>query len=296
LSWHDQLILTGPAVKDLQWWCSALTSWNHKTIANRPVEIQMFTDASGTGWGAWLHEYRAAGFWNGRLSNMPSNYREMCAVLMGLHSFLPLVTGKSVEIVSDNISTVAYLNHLGGPAQDLSEIATAIWSLAFQHNMHITARHLAGRDNTLADALSRLNPRYEWKLHTALFRWLDRKWGPHTIDRCATLINTQLRRYNSRFFDPKAEAVDAFAQNNWQPENNYVNPPFRMIPSVIQTLKQQNATATVITPRWPAQLWYQMLLDMSIAPPIILPNSSRTVWSVGLKAEPLKNFRWQLLA
>lgn len=219
---------------------------------------------------------------------MPSNYREMCAVLMGLHSFLPLVKGKSVEVVSDNISTVAYLNHLGGPARDLSDMATAIWSFAFQHNMHITPRHLAGRNNTLADALSRLNPRYEWKLYTALFKWLDRKWGPHTIDRCATILNTQLPRYNSRFFDPRAEAVDALAQNNWQGENNFVNPPFRLIPQVIQTLKQQQSP-----PVGPLKFG---IINCAIAEPIMLPKSSRTVWSVGPKAEPLKNVKWQLMA
>ena len=131
---------------------------------------------------------------------------------------------------------MAYLNHLGGPAQDLSDIATSIWGLAFQHNIHLKASYLAGRENTLADALSRLNPRYEYKLHTALFHWLDRKWGPHTIDRCATMLNTQLPRYNSRFFDPKAEAVDALAQNNWLEENDHVNPPFRMILRVIETV------------------------------------------------------------
>ena len=296
-SWQDRLVLTEPVRKDLRWWCSALNSdWNQKPIIKRPVELQMFTDASSTGWGAWLLKYRAAGFWNSRLSSMSSNYRELSAVLMGLHSFLPLLRGRSLEIVSDNISTVAYLNHLGGSYMDLANLTTAIWGLAFHHNIHLTARYLAGRDNVLADALSRLNPRYEWKLHTSLFQWINRKWGPHTVDRCATILNTQLPRYNSRFYDPKSEAVDCLAQNNWMHENNYVNPPFRLIPMVIEKIQQQKAIATLITPKWPAQVWFQTLCEMSIAPPIMLPNSHRTVWSVCLKPEPLKNMQWQLMA
>ena len=61
-SWQDLLLLTAPAIKDLQWWCSALNNWNQRPITNRPVELQMFTDASSTGWGAWFLQKHAAGF------------------------------------------------------------------------------------------------------------------------------------------------------------------------------------------------------------------------------------------
>lgn len=136
---------------------------------------------------------------------MPSNYRELTAVLMALHSFLPIIKGKAVQIVSDNIWTMAYLNHLGGSVKELSDMAKAIWSLAFHHSIQISARYLAGKENVLADQLSRLNGKYEWRLHPKLFNWINQIWGPHSINRFATMTNTQLSRYNSRSFDPKSE-------------------------------------------------------------------------------------------
>ena len=39
---------------------------------------------------------------------------------------------------------------------------------------------------------------------------LDLMWGPHTVDRFANVNNRQLEHFNSRFWDPKTKAVDAF--------------------------------------------------------------------------------------
>ncbi len=295
-SWNDMVIITESAKQDLRWWLQALKNWNNRELRKRPVDLQIFTDASMTGWGAWLHSNQAAGFWNRRLKNMPSNYREITAVLMALVSFLPMIKGKSVQIVSDNISTVAYLNHQGGSAKNLSDIATSIWSLAFRMDIHISARYLAGKENILADRLSRLNPCYEWMIHPRIFHWLDTMWGPHTVDRFATLTTTQLPRYNSRFYDPRSEGVDALAQQNWGTENNFVNPPFCMIPKIIELLKKQKAVATLITPMWPAQVWYQTLMKMAIAKPMVIHKSSRTLQAAVGTPEPLRNKKWRLIA
>lgn len=45
-----------------------------------------------------------------------------------------------------------------------------------------------------------------------------------TINRFACDYNTRLPRFNSRFLQPKSEAVDAFFQN-WSSENNWLVPP-----------------------------------------------------------------------
>ena len=295
-SWSTMLHLTPEARKDLEWWMIALTNWNGRPTARREIDLQITTDASSTGWGAWMGEHQAAGFWTTGLSLMPSNYRELMAVQLALHSFLPNIRYKYVQIVSDNISTVAYLNNLGGPSKDLSSLATSIWALAYREGIHLTARYLAGSQNTEADRLSRLNPKYEWSLNSAIFQWLDKMWGKHTIDRFATMLNAQTLRYNSRFFDPLTEAVDALAQQNWSQENNFCNPPFRLLPRVLQVIKEQHAYATVIAPHWPTQPWYRRLQRMAIAPPVPITMSPRAILASVGKPEPLRNRHWRLLA
>ena len=58
--------------------------------------------------------------------------------------------------------------------------------------------------------LSRIIDYDDWSLDHKLFKFLDNKWGPHTVDRFACFYNAQLSRYNSRFWNPGSEAVDAF--------------------------------------------------------------------------------------
>ena len=102
--------------------------------------------------------------------------------------------------------------------------------------------------------MSRLSPIYEWSLHTGIFQHLNKVHDPFTIDRFTTMLKTQLPVYNSYKWDTFSSGVDALAQQDWAEHNNYVNPPFRLIPSILRLLQVRQAEATIIAPFWPAQL------------------------------------------
>ena len=89
-------------------------------------------------------------------------------------------------------------------------------------------------------------------LSRPLFLYLDAVWGPHSIDRFAYAASSQLPIYNSRFLDPNGMKVDALAQKDWSVENNFVNPPIRLLDKVLDVVRQQKAHATIIAPWWPA--------------------------------------------
>jgi hypothetical protein len=59
-----------------------------------------------------------------------------------------------------------------------------------------------------ADRLSREIDRDDKELNPRIFTCLDSLWGPHSVDTFATQGNTHLPRYNARWRDPSAEAVD----------------------------------------------------------------------------------------
>jgi hypothetical protein len=236
----------------------------------------------------------AAGFWNPRLSQTPSNYREMMAVLMALKSFT-FQPGKKLQVLTDNVTTAAYINHLGGPSPALSQLANALWMEAHDKRLTLSAQYLQGVLNTTADALSRLSDHYEWQLNKGLFAYLEKLWGPHTIDRFATMSNTLLPVYNSRFADPHTSGVDALAQQNWANHNNFVNSPFRLIAQVLKVVESQKAQATVIAPWWPAQPWFQKLKQLAICPPLKLPKIGLTRGRV-MMPEACKNRKWRIYA
>jgi len=297
--WDDIVHLDSPAIKDLSWWLDALgpEGWNLEPLQVRPIDIQIQTDASHTGWGASLGTLRAAGYWDHTTSIQSSNYREMLAVLMALKTFAPNIQGKSVQIQTDNTSTVAYINYMGGPSPQLTEMAKSIWAEAYAIEVHLQATHLAGRLNVTADELSRISDNYEWMLHPRLFQFIDRVMGPHTIDRFAAFHNAQLTIYNTRFLDPGSSGIDALAQQDWANHMNFVNAPFRLIPQVLNLVQQQQADATIIAPWWPAMTWFRTLQEMTVQPPLRIPSSPNAMWQVGEKVpEPLRNVRWKIYA
>ena len=56
-----------------------------------------------------------------------SNERERTAVLLSLEIFAKYLSGKSVLILSDNVSSVAYVNMQGGPSRTVTNTSTKIW-------------------------------------------------------------------------------------------------------------------------------------------------------------------------
>ena len=80
------------------------------------------------------------------------------------------------------------------------------------------------------------------------------------MDRFACSYNAKLSRFNSRFYQPSAEAVDAFAQN-WERENNWVHPPVSQISRVITHMTACKAERTLVISMWKSSYFCILLCD-----------------------------------
>ncbi len=270
-SWDSLISLPPGVTSELRWWQQALDTWNGASFQVKTFDCQTETDASGTGWGACMEDKQASGVWTSWVSHMPSNFRELLAVGQAIQSFGPLIQDRSVQVLSDNITTVACINHLYSPSSQLGRLAQSVWVEAQKWNVEPSRIH---------EYASRVTSPYEWRLNPYTFSKLERHWGPHTIDRCASVMTTQLPRYNSLYHDPLSEGVDCLAQTDWEYHNNYINPPFWLIPKILILVKRQRALATIIAPLWPAQHWFQDLMDMVIDWPIHIPNTLKVIQQV----------------
>lgn len=295
-SWSDILYLTPRAEEQLNWWLVHLDDWNGSPLLQKHVEAQVWTDSSDTGWGCVLNDKDGSGTWDSDIACEHINFKELLTILYALICFQDDLRNKTVRFFCDNTTAVAYVRNMGGPIAKLSELAESIWAFALKNNILLQVLHVPGLDNCHADRLSRLSQQYEWQLNPALFGYIDRLWGPHTVDRFASLATAQLPVYNSRYLDPMTAGVDALSQPNWGKENNYVNAPFRLLNRVIQTIVHHKAYATVIAPYWPNQSWCQKLINLLISPPLRIKISRWTILQAGHLAEPLKNKRWKLYA
>ena len=100
-------------------------------------------------------------------------------------------------------------------------------------------------------------------LRGAAWRDLQRRFGPHTVDRYASADNALLPRWNGLLPHPLSEGAGALAQA-WADENNFAFPPPTELPRLAQLLFERPGTAcTVVAPYWPAQPWFQVLTEIA---------------------------------
>ena len=176
-----------------------------------------------------------------------------------------------VRLRMDNTTAIAYLNKLGGTRSlVLSNLVVELWSWTLNRGMIFSAEHLPGKWNTQADQESRhYQDSSDWHLDPSLFLALMKIWGPCLIDLCANRLNTQLPAFLSWKPDPPGLASDAF-QQAWNTGRNYAFLSFCLIMKTLAKLREEGGNLILITPVWSAQPWYPVLLDMSIAPPVLL--------------------------
>lgn len=84
-----------------------------------------------------------------------SNLRELAAVVKALVAFEGRIKGKGVQVLSDNITTVAYLTRQGSTKlEKLMGVAGELLSWAESKHLFLTVVHLKELLNQLADSLS----------------------------------------------------------------------------------------------------------------------------------------------
>jgi hypothetical protein len=164
-----------------------------------------------------------------------------------------------MTIQSDNMATVCNLARQSA-CLTLLKMTRAIFSLLTRANIRVTAVHIPGITNTLADNLSRLNQAGDYELtQEAYQRGISTLQVTPSVDCFATVYN----RKCSRFFTPSmgknsqtAAAIDGLKQP-WSTETlPYLHPPIAIIPQVIQKILNEKIFAVLFVPFWLGHSWW----------------------------------------
>lgn len=99
-----------------------------------------------------------------------------------------------------------------------------VYKLCRDLNSQLSVEWVSKDDNSIAHALSRVEDATDYMLDPKCSRYIDRLWGPHTVDRFASIKTKQLVRYCSRYCNPGCEASNAFTVS-WSQDNNWIFPP-----------------------------------------------------------------------
>ena len=103
--------------------------------------------------GAWEACHQAHG----------STFKLLRTVGPGLILLKRFIENKTVQGLSDNITTIAFINKQGGSNRMLNKIAKLIHQETIDMNLNLVASYLSGIRNCKADQLSCLYSTYEWK-------------------------------------------------------------------------------------------------------------------------------------
>ena len=167
--------LNGECQADLAWWNLFLEEWNGTSMMPPPQHSVISTsDASGSwGCGATSENHWFQLQWPPRFTGSSHSIavKEMVPVVISAAIWGHMWKGKHVLFRCDNECVVSVLKHFSAKEKHLAHLSRCLFFFAAFHKFTFSAEHIAGEDNTLADALSRNN--------LTLFLNLDPQAQPH---------------------------------------------------------------------------------------------------------------------
>lgn len=275
MNFDNNVVLTEESRQELFWWSKFVVEKNGKRIRPREINTRCRTDASLQGWGALdLNTHKHAnGRWALHELGFSINYLELLAIFYGLQSFYSQLKDIHIQIQSDNISAVTYINDMGGiSSEGMDLLAKSIWEWCLTRDIYISAVYIPGIDNT-ADFYSRnFSDSTEWKLKESIFNRICQHFFLPDVDLFASRLNKQVDCFVSWFPEPGSIHSDAFTLN-WGKFHPYLFPPFNLIGKVINKILQDQVNeAILIFPYWKSQSWFPMLLECLISIPVRLPR------------------------
>lgn len=264
ISWDTQYSTDNipDVINEINFWKENAISLNHRKINDNSVSpINVYSDASQTGIGICIPVLEAQSHRNLERDEvgLSSTWRELTAILYGIDSFKNTLKGKSINWFTDNWAA-SIIVRKGSNKNHLQMLAESIFDICFRNDINIKTKWVPREDNVEADSLSKFIDTDDWQVTDEFFHMLDRKWGPFTIDRFARPENAKTARFNSKFFTPGSEGVDALTRD-WSNENNFLVPPVTLIPKVLKYLNRTPTVGTLVIPLWKSSCFWSMIRD-----------------------------------
>ncbi|XP_053379933.1 uncharacterized protein LOC123555791 isoform X1 [Mercenaria mercenaria] len=199
------------------------------------------------------------GDWSLEEQNKSSTWRESEAVYRSMRTFASTLKNSHVTVYSDNKNVKSVLLN-GSRKANIQSISIDFNNICQRENIKVNQEWIPRESNTRADFLSRCTDSDGWEICDDIFHTFDLKWGRYTIDRFASNLNNKCKRFNSRWWVPGTEAVDALSQN-WSHDINWIVPPPRLVMKCLVKTLEEKANCTYILPKWTSAQYWPLLID-----------------------------------
>lgn len=257
-NYEGKMYINSEIIQELLWWTKNVL------VASAPIKhgsykLELFSDASNTGWGIVCNDHKLHGYWSKKDLKHHINYLELLAIYFALKCFAKDRNNIEILIRSDNTTAVSYVNRMGSVRfPHLNNLSRKIWQFCEKRKLHIFASYIPSKQNVEADFQSRIcSVETEWELAQYAYDRITTKLGVPEIDLFATYANKKCKKFISWHKEPGCWSVDAFT-TSWSQLDFYAFPPFSLILRCLQKIQQDNAEGIMVVPDWPSQAWYPL--------------------------------------
>lgn len=257
---YEQVIEIPEKLKiDMIWWLKNIED-GHSPISFNEFDLEVFSDASSTGWGAYCNKNKCFGHWKDNEKTLHINELELKAAFLALKCFAKNLYRSHILLRIDNVTAISCINRMGSVQYEhLNIISRAIWQWCEVRKITIFASYINTKDNIEADKLSRKKFQdTEWELNNIAYEKITHCFGLPEIDLFASRCNAKCPMYVTWKKDPEAVSVDAFTIS-WKNKFFYAFPPFALIAKVLQKIVREKADGIIVVPYWPTQPWFPLL-------------------------------------
>jgi hypothetical protein len=301
-NWDATVHLGQASLDEIHFWRKNLSilAMQGRYFLLQPPSVEINTDSSDYGFGATITKgdslqipkdlTQLQGRWSKVEAMKHINWKELQTIKMAIQHYGDLLDWRhiTIKVRSDNIVAVAYVNRGGGRKQHLNQVMKEMSPWLKARDLTLHAEYIKGTLNVTADHLSREIPHQycDWSLRDKTFASLNREWGPLTFDLFASDHNKRLPLFASFHPHPNATATDGLSLNWANPrEAFYANPPFSLMPKVLQKIHLDKATLVVIAPVWPTALWWPSLINLCAELPLLIPVGHQYTNPFGAESE-----------
>ena len=154
------IVLNKQVKEDLKWWLRALSESNGVSFFQEPFttshDLQLFTDASGIGFGACFGSHWFSHAWPPSFHSHSINFKELFAVVVAFEVWQVHFTNKQIRFFCDNLTICNLWRTHAVRNPDILRLIRHLFFRAVQVNCNILLTHIPGFKNIQADLLSRL--------------------------------------------------------------------------------------------------------------------------------------------
>ena len=148
----------------IKWWINNIMTTKNP-IRENAYTLEIFTDASLTGWGAVCRDEKVNGWWTTNDKKYHINILEWKAAFYGLKCFAKKLRSCEILFRVNNTTAIANLNKMGGiQNKQHSEISRKIWNWCEKRDIWVFASYVNTTENTADESSRVVFKETEWEL------------------------------------------------------------------------------------------------------------------------------------